>query len=161
DQQDEGLGMMDLVQVLAVTGLFCVNVGLNSLSLVRISITLNQTVRAFLPVGVLLLATCVERRTYPSHSYCTTFFLVVGIALTCWGSPDFDLLGFNLALMSTLVAAAGTSLNGRLLSVGPFRGTGAVNIMRLMMLQSIPAFFVFTIIAVFTEKHPLTVRLVE
>eukprot|EP00434_Breviolum_minutum_P021320 symbB.v1.2.018811.t1/scaffold1452.1/size117917/10 len=116
-----------MMQVFAVTGLFCLNVGLNSLSLVRISITLNQTVRAFLPVGVLLLGTCIERRAYPSHSYFTTIFLVIGIALTCWGSPDFDMLGFNLALMSTLVGAAGTSLNGRLLSVGPFRGTGSAS----------------------------------
>lgn len=153
--------MVDMLQVLAVTGLFCLNVGLNSLSLVRISITLNQTVRAFLPVGVLLLATCIERRAYPSHSYCTTIFLVGGIALTCWGSPDFDPVGFSLALTSTLVAAAGTSLNGRLLSVGPFRGTGSVNIMRLMMLQSIPAFFVFTIVAVLTEMNALLKHLAE
>lgn len=72
---------------------------------------------------------------------------MAGIALTCWGSPDFDLYGFTLVLLSTLVAAGGTSLNGRLLSVGAFRGTGSVNIMRLMMLQSIPAFFVFAIVA--------------
>jgi len=161
ERQEEILGLVEMMQVFAVTGLFCLNVGLNSLSLVRISITLNQTVRAFLPVGVLLLGTCIERRAYPSHSYFTTIFLVIGIALTCWGSPDFDMLGFNLALMSTLVGAAGTSLNGRLLSVGPFRGTGSVNIMRLMMLQSLPAFFVFSVVAAFTERDALSKHLVD
>lgn len=160
ERQEEILGMAEMLQVFAVTGLFCLNVGLNSLSLVRISITLNQTVRAFLPAGVLLLATCIERRAYPSHSYCTTVFLIAGIALTCWGSPDFDLIGFNLALMSTMVAAAGTSLNGRLLSVGPFRGTGSVNIMRLMMLQSLPSFFIFSIIAAATEMNAVSKHLV-
>mmetsp|Transcript_46114 Transcript_46114/g.107881 ORF Transcript_46114/g.107881 Transcript_46114/m.107881 type:complete len:529 (+) Transcript_46114:79-1665(+) len=155
ERQDERLGFKEMLQVLLVTGLFCLNVGLNSLSLVRISITLNQTVRAFLPVGVLLLATCIERKTYPSHSYCTTVFLVAGIALTCWGSPDFDVFGFSLALTSTLVAAAGSSLNGRLLSSGPFQGSGAVNIMRLMLLQSVPSCIAFTAIAVATEMPAL------
>jgi len=161
DRQEERLGCKDNLQVLIVTGLFCLNVGLNSLSLVRISITLNQTVRAFLPVGVLLLATCIERKAYPSHSYCTTIFLVAGIALTCWGSPEFDLFGFSLALSSTLVAAAGSSLNGRILSSGPFQGSGAVNIMRLMLLQSVPSCLVFAVIAAGTEWQALSKILQE
>mmetsp|Transcript_64769 Transcript_64769/g.189956 ORF Transcript_64769/g.189956 Transcript_64769/m.189956 type:complete len:579 (-) Transcript_64769:38-1774(-) len=144
-----------LYQVCAVTVLFCLNVGLNSLSLVRISITLNQTVRAFLPVGVLLLATVLERRTYPAHSYCTTAVLVIGIALTCWGSPNFEMYGFCLALASTLVAAVGSSLSGRILTAGPFSNAGPSGIMRLMMVQSLPACFMFGMIAVITEGRAL------
>eukprot|EP00929_Paragymnodinium_shiwhaense_P076694 TRINITY_DN39476_c0_g1_i2.p1 TRINITY_DN39476_c0_g1~~TRINITY_DN39476_c0_g1_i2.p1 ORF type:complete len:501 (-),score=72.65 TRINITY_DN39476_c0_g1_i2:157-1659(-) len=140
-----------LLSVMAVTGLFCLNVGLNSLSLVRITITLNQTVRAFMPVGVLLLGTLIEGRRYPWHSYLTTTLLVGGIALTCWGSPDFELRGFLLAFVSTWVAALGSSLNGRLLSVGPFSKGGPETILRLIMLQSVPAFFIFTVVASFTE----------
>jgi len=161
--EEERIGFSALLQVLAVTVLFCLNVGLNSLSLVRITITLNQTVRAFLPVGILLLATLLEQRTYPGHSYVTTALLVIGIALTCWGSPDFELYGFSLALASTLVAALGTSLNGRLLSSGPFsKGTpGKDKIMRLMMLQSVPAFFLFGAVAFWTEAEQLREMLEE
>jgi len=155
DEAAGGFGLSVSMQVLAVTGLFCLNVGLNSLSLVRISITLNQTVRAFLPVGVLLLATCVERRAYPKHSYVTTALLIIGIALTCWGSPNFEFLGFGLALTSTIVAALGASLNGRLLSSGPFGKAGPEKIARLMMLQSVPAFFIFLAIAALTEGPQL------
>lgn len=144
-----------VAQVLAVTGLFCVNVGLNSLSLVRISITLNQTVRACLPVGVLLFASCLEQRTYPRHSYFTTVVLIAGVAVTCWGNPGFELEGFLLVLASTLVAALGSSLNGRLLSSGPFCGSGPDKIMRLVMLQSLPAFFVFGMIAACFEFKTL------
>lgn len=152
---DDGLGFTASLQVLAVTGLFCLNVGLNSLSLVRISITLNQTVRAFLPVGVLLLASLLERRTYPKHSYVTTTILIFGIALTCWGSPDFEPCGFCLALASTMIAAVGSSLNGRLLNAGPFSKAGPEKIARLMMLQSVPAFCIFSVIATLTEGHRL------
>lgn len=49
------------------------------------------------------------------------------------------------------MAAVGTSLNGRLLSSGPFKGSGTDKIMRLMMLQSVPAFFFFACIAAVTE----------
>lgn len=156
---DEGLGWSVSLQVLAVTSLFCFNVGLNSLSLVRISITLNQTVRAFLPVGVLLLATVLERRTYPQHSYITTGVLIVGIALTCWGSPDFEFYGFFLALMSTVVAAVGSSINGRLLNAGPFSKAGPEKIARLMLLQSVPAFVIFAAIAALTEGPQLRASL--
>eukprot|EP00931_Biecheleriopsis_adriatica_P049646 TRINITY_DN28720_c0_g1_i1.p1 TRINITY_DN28720_c0_g1~~TRINITY_DN28720_c0_g1_i1.p1 ORF type:complete len:551 (-),score=89.21 TRINITY_DN28720_c0_g1_i1:43-1572(-) len=160
DTAVDAVGFVEMMQVLAVTGFFCINVGLNSLSLVRISITLNQTVRACLPVGVLVFASCVEQRTYPGHSYVTTAVLVAGVALTCWGSPDFEVLGFSLALTSTLVAAIGTSLNGRLLSSGSFKGTGADRIMRLMMLQSVPAFVFFTVTAAFTEGQQVMQLLV-
>mmetsp|Transcript_37754 Transcript_37754/g.94731 ORF Transcript_37754/g.94731 Transcript_37754/m.94731 type:complete len:532 (+) Transcript_37754:167-1762(+) len=151
DADGDHLELQSFMQVLVMTLLFCLNVGLNSVSLVQISITLNQTVRAFLPVGVLLLASVVEQRAYPSHSYATTLLLVAGIALTCWGSPDFKLYGFLLAFCSTLVAALGTSLNGRLLSKGPFGKGGPYGIARLVMLQSVPAFCIFALIAYITE----------
>jgi len=153
--EDGKLQWYNLCQVLAVTGLFCLNVGLNSLSLVEISITMNQTVRAFLPVGVLVLATCIEQRAYPSHSYWTTAILVGGIVLTCYGSPHFQAYGFSLAFISTLVAALGTSLNGKLLSKGPFSKSGPYGIARLLMIQSVPAFVIFGLIAALTEGPKL------
>mmetsp|Transcript_81264 Transcript_81264/g.188773 ORF Transcript_81264/g.188773 Transcript_81264/m.188773 type:complete len:519 (+) Transcript_81264:81-1637(+) len=159
DDDGNGFGWTGALHVLLVTFLFCLNVGLNSLSLVRITITLNQTVRAFLPVGVLALATCLERRTYPKHSYVTTAALIVGIALTCWGSPNFELCGFVLALLSTMVAAVGSSLNGRLLNTGPFSKPGPEKIARLMMLQSLPACFIFSLVAMATEWTELWVAL--
>lgn len=153
DERESGFGLTATMQVLAVTGLFCLNVGLNSLSLVRMSITLNQTVRAFLPVGVLLLATVLERRAYPRHSYYTTFVLILGIALTCWGSPHFEFNGFFLAFTSTVIAALGSSLNGRLLNAGPFSKAGPGVITRLLMYQSVPAFVVFALVAYLTEAE--------
>lgn len=161
DGDSDHLELQSFMQVLVMTLLFCLNVGLNSVSLVQISITLNQTVRAFLPVGVLLLASCVEQRAYPSHSYVTTVILVAGIGLTCWGSPDFKLYGFLLAFTSTLVAALGTSLNGRLLSKGPFGKGGLYGIARLIMLQSVPAFFIFACIACITEAHQVREMLMD
>mmetsp|Transcript_96036 Transcript_96036/g.277326 ORF Transcript_96036/g.277326 Transcript_96036/m.277326 type:complete len:598 (-) Transcript_96036:103-1896(-) len=162
ENPDDGkLHWFNLIQVLAVTLLFCLNVGLNSLSLVEISITLNQTVRAFLPVGVLILATCIEQRAYPSHSYYTTAILVAGIVLTCYGSPNFQVYGFSLVFISTLVAALGTSLNGRLLSKGPFSKSGPYGIARLLMIQSVPAFIIFGLIAAWTESQKLHVALFE
>lgn len=149
-------GCTSLIQVLAATALFCLNVGLNSLSLVRISITLNQTVRAFLPVGVLLLGSCIERRIYPMNCYATTAVIVSGIALTCVGTPAFEWFGFSLALLSTFVAAVGSSLNGWLLNAaGPFQNASG-GIARLMMLQSVPAFFLFSTVALFLELPHLS-----
>lgn len=158
--EEEGEGEQpsasDSLQVLAVTCLFCLNVGLNALSLVRVSVTLNQTVRAFLPVGVLALASCLERRTYPWHAYATTAPLVLGIALTCWGSPGFEFWGFCCALGSTVVGAAGASLNGRLLGDGPRGRAGPARIIRLMTLQAVPATLIFGLLAGLTEATQLT-----
>jgi len=161
DEGNTELGLVGMFQVLAVTVLFCLNVGLNGLSLVRISITLNQTVRAFLPVGVLLLASCLEGRAYPSHSYITTAVLVAGIILTCWGSPDFEMRGFCLAFGSTMVAALGASLNGRLLNKGPFSNAGPEKIMQLTMLQTVPAFFICSFVATVVEGAELSRLLSE
>jgi len=87
--------------------------------------------------------------------------LVIGITLTCWGSPDFEFYGFALALASTLLAALGTSLNGRLLNTGPFSMPGKDKIMRLMLLQSVPAFFLFGAVAAWTEAAQLHEMLEE
>jgi len=106
-------------------------------------------------VGVLLLSSCLEQRVYPLHAYLTTVVIVAGIGLTCWGSPDFEGLGFSLALLSTIIAALGSSLNGWLLNAGgPFQ-SGSGGIARLMMLQSVPAFLMFAVVAIIVERSGL------
>jgi len=148
--------------VLGVTVFFCLNVGLNSLSLVRVSITVNQTVRAFLPVGVLLLGGCVERHTYTRGSYLSSLAIVVGIVLACWGSHELDHWGVCLALASTLVAAAGASLNARLLNGGPLEDhSGPEKILRLMTCQTVPAFFIFSSSAAVLEGQQLRALLAD
>lgn len=145
------ISSVHVFQVCLVTLLFCVNVGLNSMSLVVISISLNQTVRAFLPVGVLLLGCCIEQQAYPCHSYISTSVLVLGIIMTCWGSPDFQWYGFLLCFVSTVTAAVSTSLNGLLLNNGPFGKSGPFGVAQLIYIQSIPAIFIFAAIAYFSE----------
>lgn len=150
--QETELAFIHFLQVFLVTLLFCVNVGLNSLSLVEISITLNQTVRAFLPVGVLGLGFCFETKPYHWTLYVTTSVVVLGIGITCWGSPNFKWYGFSLAFISTLVAAVGTSLNGKLLSDSPFSRQGPYGVVNLTLVQSVPAMFIFALIAFSTER---------
>jgi len=146
---------VDFLQLLAVTGLFCCNAGLNSLSLVRMSITLNQTIRAFLPLGVLLFANCLEGRPYPKWSYITSAMLITGIVLSCLHSPEFEMYSFSLAFGSTLIAALGCSLNGRVLHMGAFSSQGRNQVVRLLMLQSVPAAAIFAIVAIFVEGERL------
>jgi len=150
------LGLLDGVQVMILTCLFCLNVGLNSLALVRMSVTLNQTVRAFLPIGVLLLATHLERRPYPKWSYLTASMLIAGIALACLHSPDFEMYGFSLCIGSTFLASLACSLNGRLLHIGPFSGQDTNMIARLVMMQAVPAILIFSVLAAFTEWDALS-----
>jgi len=156
--QHKNIGFKEYLKVCVITVLFCVNVGLNSLSLVHISITLNQTVRAFLPVGVLVLGCCFESTPYPWHSYATTGVLVFGIALSCWDSPSVEWYGLWLAFISTLMAAVGTSLNGQMLKETPF-GKNRYGIANLIYVQSIPAMFIFAAIAYFTEGHEAAIKL--
>jgi len=146
---------LDCLQILAVTCLFCCNVGLNSLSLVWMSITLNQTIRAFLPLGVLIFATCLERRSYPKWSYITAGVLITGIVLSCLHCPEFELYSFSLALGSTLIASLGCSLNGRILHVGSFCGQEGNPIVTVLMLQSLPAAAIFAVVAFVSEGQQL------
>lgn len=153
DPKDAEIRLVHVCEVCLVTVLFCLNVGLNSLSLVAMSITLNQTVRAFLPVGVLVLGFCFETRPYHPSLYVTTSVVVLGIAITCWGSPEFHWYGFSLAFASTLVAAVGTSLNGKLLNNGPFGKTGPYGVAFLVLVQSVPAAFIFSAVAYVSESQ--------
>jgi hypothetical protein len=57
------------------------------------------------------------------------------------------------------VAAGGTSLTGRLLSKGPFARSGPYGIANLLFIQSIPAVFIFSLIALLTEWQKVSAKL--
>ena len=94
---------------------FGLQVLLNNVSLVSISLTVNQTIRAFSPCVVVLLALCVEQKVYPFSMWVCCVFLTSGIVMTGWKNPSFEFWGTLLVGVSTLLGGAYDSLCGKLL----------------------------------------------
>ena len=120
--------------------LFVSNTLLNNMSLVSLSLTLNQCVRAFLPCALLAVATCIEKKRYPKQLVILAFLLTFSIFLTVYKNPSFELVGFIFATVSVFLAASFDSLSGKLLG-NDMQG----KIVQLTQLQSSVA-FVFSVV---------------
>lgn len=99
----------------AMSLLFGTNTVLNNASLVSLSLTLNQCVRAFLPCVVLVVSVCLEGKRYPWTRWGTGALIAAGIVMGVWKNPSFELGGFVLVASSTLLAGCFDSMSGWLL----------------------------------------------
>jgi len=101
--------------VVVMSLLFGANTVLNNASLVTLSLTLNQCVRAFLPCVVLVVAVCIEGKRYPWTMWLTGAAIAAGIFGAVWRNPSFELGGFVMVASSTMLAGGFDSMSGRLL----------------------------------------------
>lgn len=79
---------------------FCVNVGLNNISLMYATLALNQLIRSFAPVTTALASYFMEGKKYTMIHTFLLFSLSFGIALGVSASPDYNFLGVLICLSS-------------------------------------------------------------
>ncbi|BDA45945.1 probable sugar phosphate/phosphate translocator At1g12500 [Coccomyxa sp. Obi] len=104
-------------------GLLCIgvfmalNVSLNNLSLVQISLSLNQVIRASMPVVVAAVAVFVERKVPTRTESVALLLLTAGVIVSIFeGKASGNTAGISLSITGVLCAAAMMSTAGRVLS---------------------------------------------
>lgn len=97
---------------------FAGNTLCNIASVVYISVTMNQCLRAFITVLTMIASVVVEGKHYPTYIWCNGGLLSFGVALSVFKNPSYDALGIALVLVSNVAYAIQGSLSGKLLSQG-------------------------------------------
>jgi len=113
-----------LLKLLTISVFFAINTGLNNTSLLYLTLSANQIIRALLPAVCAVFATFIEGKKYSHAQWGTMFILVVGVILALVDNPTFDELGTILCLISVIGAALHVSVVGyflgRSLKLSPF-----------------------------------------
>ncbi len=92
-------------------------IALNNASLVSIELSLNQVIRAGIPVCVACFAFCLERRVPTEIG--ASYLLLVTLSVMCvmfTGKEHGELFGIGMCLTSVLMQSAQMSLSGKLMS---------------------------------------------
>eukprot|EP00884_Botryococcus_braunii_P008773 jgi/Botrbrau1/17898/Bobra.0432s0003.1 len=93
------------------------NIGLNNMSLVLITLSLNQIIRSSIPVAAALLALALGGSLPSGFELLSLSILATGVGLGCWdGSVQSSPRGVALCVAGTLAAAAMLNFSGRVLS---------------------------------------------
>lgn len=107
------------VGVLAIGAFFTVNVGFNNISLVTIPLSLNQVIRASIPVVAAIGAVFIEHKQPSPGELFGLVVLVVGVAIAVWegsGAGTASFTGIMLCLGGTVSNGLMMSSIGRLMS---------------------------------------------
>merc|ERR1719231_1933746 len=88
----------------------------NNASLTVMELSMNQIIRASIPVLVAVLAVCIEGKV-PSKSEIGCLFVIsVGVMLAVWEESRNAMLGIMLTLASTVMQSIQMSLSGKVMS---------------------------------------------
>uniref|UniRef100_A0A7R9VU54 Sugar phosphate transporter domain-containing protein n=1 Tax=Chlamydomonas euryale TaxID=1486919 RepID=A0A7R9VU54_9CHLO len=97
--------------VLSIAGFFAVNVGFNNISLLNIPLSLNQVIRASIPVVAAAGSVFIEQKKPSSHEFFSLVVIVAGVAMACWEGQDQAASFYGIAL-----CLIGTVSNGLMMS---------------------------------------------
>ena len=142
-----------LLRVAVLGALFGINTVTNMQSLVVLSLAVNQSIRAFLPIATMGVASIIEGARYPRKMVANAFVLCTGVVLCVWGNPNASATGVTLCVISVMAAAAQNSLAGRLLS-SPTKPTA----IELTLYQSGPLCLVVAMLAAVYEADMLSAQ---
>lgn len=102
---------------LCVGAFMAMNIGLNNVSLVSLPLSLNQVLRAGLPVVTAVVAMFVESKVPTRHEVLALLLLTGGVCITIFeGNAMGNLSGLGLAIAGVLCAAGMMSMAGKVLS---------------------------------------------
>ena len=88
----------------------------NNASLTVMELSMNQVIRASIPVLVAILAVCIEGKV-PSKSEVVCLFVIsLGVMLAVWEESRNAVLGIILTFISTVMQSIQMSLSGKLMS---------------------------------------------
>jgi drug/metabolite transporter (DMT)-like permease len=104
---------------MVIGSLFGLNIITNNSSLVYISLTLNQCIKATSPVFVMFFAYCLEKKKYSFRLYFSGFLTVVGVYFCTTKNPSFNATGILLCVSSTVLGSLQSSISALILESSP------------------------------------------
>eukprot|EP00316_Scyphosphaera_apsteinii_P001800 CAMPEP_0119310692 /NCGR_PEP_ID=MMETSP1333-20130426/19738_1 /TAXON_ID=418940 /ORGANISM="Scyphosphaera apsteinii, Strain RCC1455" /LENGTH=291 /DNA_ID=CAMNT_0007314915 /DNA_START=212 /DNA_END=1087 /DNA_ORIENTATION=+ len=88
----------------------------NNASLTVMELSMNQVIRASIPVLVALIAICVEAKVPTKGEVVCLFVISIGVMLAVWEESRNALLGIILTLASTIMQSIQMSVSGSVMS---------------------------------------------
>eukprot|EP01118_Nematostelium_gracile_P000201 TRINITY_DN10199_c0_g1_i1.p1 TRINITY_DN10199_c0_g1~~TRINITY_DN10199_c0_g1_i1.p1 ORF type:complete len:317 (-),score=59.56 TRINITY_DN10199_c0_g1_i1:72-977(-) len=104
-----------------------------NISIVYISVSLNQVIKATSPAGTIIASIILEEKHYSKQLIISTAVIVLGAILTVFKNPEFHWIGVGCAILSTLFGVAQTVIIARLLQVTK------INVVIIALMTSLPA----------------------
>lgn len=99
------LSWPNILKICAQALAFALNASLFNLSLEYTSLTMSMIVRASIPLFAVIFTTIMRRRFSSLAVWIAVIGNVVGMAMTIYKNPQFELLGFLFSVGSALTAA--------------------------------------------------------
>ena len=93
-----------------------VQISFNNASLTVMELSMNQVIRASIPVLVALLAVCIEGKVPKGSEVVCLVFISVGVMLAVWEESRNAWLGIMLTCASSVLQSIQMSLSGRVMS---------------------------------------------
>jgi len=104
-------------EIVAVSVLFIIGIWASDASLMYISVTLNQILKATTPFPTMIFAYLVEKKTFVWPMVVAVTLIVVGACMAVpFDSPDATPFGLTMAAIATVAAACCITLKGRLMA---------------------------------------------
>ena len=88
----------------------------NNASLTVMELSMNQIIRASIPVLVAILAVCIESKVPSSKEIACLVVISAGVMLAVWEESKNAMLGIVLTLVSTVMQSIQMSLSGKVMS---------------------------------------------
>lgn len=105
----------DYTTVLGLAALFGLNTMCNIVSMVHLSLTLNQCIRSFLPVATMCTAMSIEGKTFPPWQWLNAVGICVGVVFAVYDNPSGNVFGVVMCAISVGASAAQNSYAATLL----------------------------------------------
>lgn len=88
----------------------------NNASLTVMELSMNQVIRASIPVLVAILAVCIEGKVPGKSEILCLFIISMGVMLAVWEESRNAVMGICLTLASTVMQSIQMSLSGKVMS---------------------------------------------
>lgn len=93
-----------------------IQIACNNASLTVMELSMNQVIRASIPVLVAMLAVCIEAKIPSKGEIACLFVISIGVMLAVWEESRSAMLGITLTLVSSVMQSIQMSVSGRLMS---------------------------------------------
>mmetsp|Transcript_14779 Transcript_14779/g.28977 ORF Transcript_14779/g.28977 Transcript_14779/m.28977 type:complete len:358 (-) Transcript_14779:338-1411(-) len=125
-------------KIMIIPAAFCMNIGMNNLSLQFTTLALNQLIRSFSPVAIALTSFAIEGKAQSWQKALSLSALVGGVIMGVTTSPDFELLGFLICAGSVLGQAMGIVMTAFVMGGQSVR----LNVFDVLLYATLPSIIV-------------------
>lgn len=148
--------------IVATAALSILGIWASDVAMISIGVTLNQIIKATMPMPTMVFGYVIERKTYSWQMIAAVVLLVCGAALAVpLSSPDATPYGLVMAAISTVAAAGCISVKAQLMSNSRVNGLTPLVLLWYSSVISIPVLLLLTIPEYYAVRTYCRERTVE